>query len=399
MKTIVLILISVFVFFGVDAQSKKVINQQLWGELFRVCKTKDSIETIFDNNEREFKYLRGSILSLGKSIMIEKSNEQSIRTNIKENHALLSQLGFDANTIVTLKDVDALKSPAQDKDYTAEVDNYAQSFELKKANGIQDLTDLKIKAQNEQLKMQIAEYSIVNGENKKTLLEEQRLLMELDKVLREYRTVVRDCKDFNRQLNYTSFALRSKYSEQKRIKEEQEELEAERKAIAAAKKSKSKKPSKIIFVPPVITEQEIDYEDGNMDSENVGSDGWDYAPTPEPEIAPPSPKEDPNIFEIPEELAEFPGGRDAMNEYMSKNLKYPPVAIETGLEGKCYLKFVISTTGDISNIKLMKGVTDCPECDQEAIRMLKGMPAWKPAMNNGKAVNSWYTIPVQFKLN
>ena len=85
--------------------------------------------------------------------------------------------------------------------------------------------------------------------------------------------------------------------------------------------------------------------------------------------------------------------------YLAENIKYPQTAVEMGLEGKCYLQFVVSENGYISNVRVKKGVTDCPECDQEAIRVVKSMPKWTPGKVNGKAVNSTFSLPVSFKLN
>jgi protein TonB len=69
------------------------------------------------------------------------------------------------------------------------------------------------------------------------------------------------------------------------------------------------------------------------------------------------------------------------------------------IEANCYLKFVVSENGYISNVTVIRGVQDCPECDAEAIRVIKSMPNWKPGKINGKAVASKFTLPVQYKLN
>ena len=101
-------------------------------------------------------------------------------------------------------------------------------------------------------------------------------------------------------------------------------------------------------------------------------------------------------IEIP---AEFIGGTSALKLYLKTNLIYPPEAKSAGIEGKCYLKFVICEDGSITNVQVLKGVPDCPECDKDAVRVVKSMPNWKPGRINGKAVNSFYTLPVSFKLD
>ncbi|WP_343637545.1 TonB family protein [Fluviicola sp.] len=105
------------------------------------------------------------------------------------------------------------------------------------------------------------------------------------------------------------------------------------------------------------------------------------------------------IYDIVDEPAEPNGGMAALKKYLAENIKYPQTAVEMGLEGKCYLQFVVSENGYISNVKVKKGVTDCPECDQEAIRVVRAMPKWTPGKINGKAVNSTFSLPVSFKLN
>ncbi len=110
-------------------------------------------------------------------------------------------------------------------------------------------------------------------------------------------------------------------------------------------------------------------------------------------------KEEVLIYDDPDEPANFPGGMSAARIFITTNLNYPQNAKENGIEGKCYLKFIVSESGNISNIKVVRGVQDCPECDQEAIRLLKSMPKWEPGKVNGKPVHSTFTLPVQFKLN
>jgi periplasmic protein TonB len=105
------------------------------------------------------------------------------------------------------------------------------------------------------------------------------------------------------------------------------------------------------------------------------------------------------IYDLVDETADFPGGMYACKNFILSNLVYPQNAKENKLEGKCFLKFIVSETGNISNIKVLKGVPNCPECDVEALRIVQTMPKWKPAKINGKPVNSTFTLPVQFKLS
>lgn len=100
-----------------------------------------------------------------------------------------------------------------------------------------------------------------------------------------------------------------------------------------------------------------------------------------------------------DEPADYPGGRAAMMKYLATHVVYPQYAIENELEGKCWLKFVVGTDGSLSDIQVLRGVPGCPECDKEAIRVVKGMPKWNPGKIKGKPVKSYYNLPVIFKLN
>lgn len=102
------------------------------------------------------------------------------------------------------------------------------------------------------------------------------------------------------------------------------------------------------------------------------------------------------IYVVVDEQASFPGGLEAMKAYFAKNLNYPESAKEAAISGKVFVRFVVSEKGDISDVKVMRGVSGCKECDLEAIRVMKGMPKWIPAKINGQAVKSQFNLPVNF---
>jgi periplasmic protein TonB len=119
-----------------------------------------------------------------------------------------------------------------------------------------------------------------------------------------------------------------------------------------------------------------------------------------PQAVEPHVKTEPSekIYEFVDEPADFPGGRQALMKYLSDNIIYPESAQKNGIQGKCYFQFVVTDSGKVENVKLKKGVPDCPECDKEALRVIKKMPLWTPGKINGKNVNSLFSIPVTFKL-
>lgn len=104
------------------------------------------------------------------------------------------------------------------------------------------------------------------------------------------------------------------------------------------------------------------------------------------------------FFSVVEKMPEFPGGPMEMMRFIQKTITYPQAAKEAGASGKCFLKFVINSDGTISDIQVVKGVGKCPACDAEAIRVVKAMPKWSPGMQNGKAVNVFFNLPINFQL-
>ncbi|MBD2699886.1 M56 family metallopeptidase [Spirosoma sp. BT702] len=103
------------------------------------------------------------------------------------------------------------------------------------------------------------------------------------------------------------------------------------------------------------------------------------------------------IFTVVEQQPAFPGGMAKLGEYLGANLKYPAAAEKANVEGKVYLNFVVTKTGEITDVQLLKGIGF--GADEEAIRVLSQMPNWIPGRQNGKAVNTRYNIPIWFQLD
>lgn len=104
-------------------------------------------------------------------------------------------------------------------------------------------------------------------------------------------------------------------------------------------------------------------------------------------------------YTIVDEEAEFKGGTNAMHQFISKNLIYPKSAIDKNIGGKVYASLLIEIDGTISEIKIVRGINDCPECNEEVKRMIGLMPKWTPAKAKGKAVRSLKNFPISFTLN
>lgn len=93
---------------------------------------------------------------------------------------------------------------------------------------------------------------------------------------------------------------------------------------------------------------------------------------------------------------QFPGGETALNEYIVANMKYPEAAARNGIEGVVTVECAIKADGTVGTIKIVRMID--PDLEQEAIRLVKNMPAWTPAEQNGTPVDATVTIPVTFIL-
>jgi protein TonB len=100
-----------------------------------------------------------------------------------------------------------------------------------------------------------------------------------------------------------------------------------------------------------------------------------------------------------EKEAFFPGGYPALMSFIQANLVYPTEGIEINAQGKCYLRFIVDFEGRISSVKVLRGIQGCPECDREAIRVLKSMPEWEPGKVGGVSVSSYFDLPINFSLS
>jgi protein TonB len=102
-------------------------------------------------------------------------------------------------------------------------------------------------------------------------------------------------------------------------------------------------------------------------------------------------------FTFVEQMPEFPGGEDALIRYLQKNIRYPSYAAENEIEGSVQVEFIVNEDGSIQNTKVVKGIKG--GCDEEALRLVKSMPKWKPGKQGGHSVRSYYTVFIPFNLN
>jgi protein TonB len=102
------------------------------------------------------------------------------------------------------------------------------------------------------------------------------------------------------------------------------------------------------------------------------------------------------VYQIVEEMPQYPGGEDALMDYVSKNVVYPSEAQEKGISGRVFVGFIVEKDGSVSNVKVLRGIGG--GCDEEAVRVISGLPKWKPGKQDGKPVRVSYQMPINFKL-
>ncbi|MBR4566075.1 MAG: energy transducer TonB [Prevotella sp.] len=103
------------------------------------------------------------------------------------------------------------------------------------------------------------------------------------------------------------------------------------------------------------------------------------------------------VFEVVEQMPEFPGGYTAMMSWLNRNIRYPSIAEKNGIQGRVVCTFVVERDGSITDIQVARSVD--PSLDKEAIRVLKLMPKWSPGRQNGAPVRVKYTVPLTFSLS
>jgi len=166
--------------------------------------------------------------------------------------------------------------------------------------------------------------------------------------------------------------------------------------------------STIKFTPPVIADaSEVSDEDQMKSQEDlleskvtisvadvIGTDeknGVDIADLQEHKVI----TEEKPLYGV-EQMPQFPGGDDELIRFISDNLHYPAAASELGIEGRVIVRFVVSKTGAVKDVEVIRGLDAA--CDKEAIRVVKLMPNWIPGRQNGRNVPVYFTLPILYKL-
>ena len=143
-----------------------------------------------------------------------------------------------------------------------------------------------------------------------------------------------------------------------------------------------------------IAENDANVEESTIQSSEENNQAVEikYVPVEVEEEEP----EEQQIFQVVEEMPEFPGGMAECLKFIGKNIKYPTIAQENGTQGRVIVQFVVNRDGSIVDAKVVRSVD--PYLDKEALRVINTMPKWKPGMQRGKPVRVKFTVPVMFRL-
>jgi periplasmic protein TonB len=103
------------------------------------------------------------------------------------------------------------------------------------------------------------------------------------------------------------------------------------------------------------------------------------------------------VFSVVENQPEFPGGERGLLDWINKNIKYPVIATENNVQGRVIITFVVDRDGSVTNASILRGVD--PSLDQEALRVVSGLPKWKPGKQRGVPVRVSFVVPINFQIS
>lgn len=205
----------------------------------------------------------------------------------------------------------------------------------------------------------------------------------------------------------TMVAMVEEAVEEEEPEEEQQRYEEEKPEVLPEEVLNTVKVTELAIVDDdqVTKEDEIKTQDelketstafGQTDFDK-GTDDLNVVREHKDEIVVEEKKPEPEkVFTAVEQMPQFPGGEGELMKYISTHIKYPAMAMENGVQGRVVVQFVVTKDGSVGEVKVIRGKD--PDLDKEAIRVVKSLPKFIPGKMNGQAVNVWYTLPINFKL-
>lgn len=372
-----ILFLSVFTF----GQSAKKVNARLHTELAKEQQKQDSVRQVFSQSYNQLEKAQKQLGKEKERFITESSNTLFYRDSISRVRYNLKLLGLsrDLNDVTTYMEMSNgwyfLQSVLSMKKKPESFGTISDSL---------DLNGLELKQQNERLEIRLTEYrdlaklnQLRMNQNEYGIKQVELGIHLLDSAALVYENATKVLLSKKRSLDSELNILRENY----RLKGPAGFPDVYR----------------TVFPDVHPVPRELVQEDAPDHREFWSNDGAiDPPPVESSRVVVP---QEPEIYTIVDEQAEFPGGIAALKKYIMNNLRYPETAKELAISGKVFLQFVVSKEGTISNVKLLRGIPDCKECDLEAIRLVKAMPKWKSGKNNGKPVDSYFNLPVEFRLN
>lgn len=375
MKAISIIFLLLFSY-SAFGQSAKKLNKQLRAELLEEQQKQDSVYPIFLQSRKELDNVKEEMYR--KLELLYKAS-----SSVRDSYAYISVTINKLNKLDRYPDID-LKQFRAFTDYSDFVNPFIKSLktaeQFDQVSYIESLDSHKRKEQNLLLEERLNVYRKASQKNAYRFQANESARQQLevfsprtDSLITRYQLVNEDLMVKRRELEKEIEALRENY----RLKGPKGFSDAYRRVF-----------------PELHPRREENLTHEVEDTKTIGEfDAGPIIPKPKIETI-----QEPEIYEVVDEPATFQGGYQELKKYLADHIVYPPNAKEQGISGKVFLQFVVSKEGKISNVKVMRGIPDCPECDAEAVRVVKAMSNWIPGKNRGKAVNSVFNLPIQFKL-
>lgn len=163
--------------------------------------------------------------------------------------------------------------------------------------------------------------------------------------------------------------------------------------LVSCSKKLSNQEAIVEYVEEAVTEEEYISDEVVYEIEAVEIENIDERPIAFPDME--EETEDP-IFLVVEEMPQFPGGEEALKNYIRSNIVYPKSEIDKETQGLVVVSFVVEKDGSISNIKILKSLSK--NCDEESIRLVSAMPKWIPGKQRGQVVRVTINYPIRFSM-
>ncbi len=207
------------------------------------------------------------------------------------------------------------------------------------------------------------------------------------------------------QIEQSLASLASEEVEEQEEEEVQERVEEQKPEVLPEEVLNTVKVTELAIAADEEVQEEIKSQDEIKETQTAvgttnfdqGTDDLNVVREHKDEVVVEEKKVEENVvFHAVEQMPQFPGGDVALYEFISKNLRYPPMAAENNIQGRVVVQFVVTKTGSIGEVKVLRGKD--PDLDKEAKRVVKSLPKFIPGKMNGQSVNVWYTLPINFKL-